>query len=48
MMCRTSAANSLRPSEQLGERHRGGEALLRLFGQRQQHRRVEDAGRDRH
>src|SRR5262245_62432795 len=32
--------------EQLGERHRGGEALLRLFRQREQHGCVEYAGRN--
>ncbi len=34
-------------AEQLRERHSRSQALLRLLGQRHQHRRVEDAGRDR-
>ena len=45
-MCTARAAYSLGLAEAGGERHRGGERLLRLLGEAGEHRRQEQAGHD--
>ena len=47
MQCSTSAANSRGSPSRFGNGTDGAERILRLLRQRAQHRRAENAGRDR-